>query len=65
MDAGPQYALVLFNLACCESLTGRTEDALDHLRAALELSDRFREYAAGDSDLDAIRDEPAFKELMG
>ena len=29
------------------------------------MSERFRDYAKGDSDLDAIRNEPAFEELVG
>jgi hypothetical protein len=28
--ASPQYPMLFFNLACCESLSGRTSDALDH-----------------------------------
>ena len=59
------YPEPLYNLACLESLTGRTADALDHLRRAIEMSDQFRSYAKEDSDLDAIRDEPEFKELIG
>jgi hypothetical protein len=47
------------------SLTGRKDDALAHLRRALELSDTFRDYAENDTDLDAIRGEPAFKQLVG
>ena len=31
VEAHPQYAGLLYNLACCESLAGRTADALDHL----------------------------------
>jgi mannose-6-phosphate isomerase-like protein (cupin superfamily) len=62
--AHPQYAGVLYNLACCESLAGRTADAVDHLKAAIDRSERFRSYAEGDSDFDPIRDEPGFKELM-
>jgi hypothetical protein len=54
----------MYNLACCESLAGRKEDALRHLRRSIELSERFRAFAKGDSDFDAIRDEPAFKELV-
>ena len=65
VEQHPQYPLLFYNLACVESLTGRKTEAIDHLRRALELSDRFREFAKGDSDLDAIRDEPAFKELVG
>ena len=64
IEANPEYADVAYNVACCESLAGRTTDAIDHLRLAIERSERFREFAAGDTDLDPIREEPAFKELM-
>ena len=62
--AHPQYAGLLYNLACCESLAGRTVDALDHLGRAIDRSERFRSYAQDDSDFAPIRDEPAFKELI-
>ena len=65
VDAHPQYAELFYNLACCESLAGRTTDAVDHLRRAIDLSERCRAYAEDDSDFDPIRDEPAFKELIG
>jgi tetratricopeptide (TPR) repeat protein len=55
----------LYNLACCEALAGRPADAIEHLRRAIELSERFRAFAQGDSDFDGIRDEPAFAELVG
>ena len=45
--------------------TCRTTDALDTLRRAIAISDRSRAYAKDDSDFDPIRDEPAFKELIG
>jgi mannose-6-phosphate isomerase-like protein (cupin superfamily) len=60
----PHYALLFYNLACLESLTGRGADAIPHLQKAIELSEQFREYARQDSDLDAVRDDPAFVELM-
>jgi hypothetical protein len=62
--AHPQYGVLLYNLACCESLAGRTTDAVEHLRQAIARSERARAYAKDDSDFDPIRDEPAFKELM-
>jgi tetratricopeptide (TPR) repeat protein len=65
VEANPQYPLLFYNLACCESLAGRTDDAIEHLRHAAERSEQLREYAKGDSDFDPIRDEPAFKELVG
>jgi hypothetical protein len=52
-------------VACCESLAGRRSEAIEHLRLAIERSDRYRSFAAGDSDFDPIRDDPAFKELVG
>ncbi len=65
VSANPRYVLLFYNLACCESLTGQTTDAIEHLRKAIELSEQFRDYAKQDSDLDAIRDDAAVKELLG
>ena len=45
--ATPQYPMLFFNLACCESLSGRTSDALDHLRHAIEMSEEFRAFREG------------------
>ena len=65
LASDPPYGVIYYNVACCESLAGRTEDALRHLRRAIELSDRFRAFAKGDSDLDALRAQPGFAELVG
>jgi tetratricopeptide (TPR) repeat protein len=64
IEANPQYAGPLYNLACCESLAGHTADAVEHLRQAVERSPRFREFAKGDSDFDSIREDPGFKALV-
>jgi hypothetical protein len=64
VDAHPQYALLFYNLACCESLTGRTTDALEHLRRAIDMSEEFRGNAQLDSDLDPIRNQQAFRQLV-
>ena len=61
----PDYPVLFYNLACCESLAGQAEDANDHLRRAIELSDQFRASAREDSDFDPIREEPGFRELVG
>jgi hypothetical protein len=42
-----------------------TTDAVEHLRRAIELAERFRTLARDDSDFDPIRDDPTFKELTG
>jgi tetratricopeptide (TPR) repeat protein len=63
-EAHPEYPMLLYNVACCESLAGRTAAAVEHLRQAIERADRFRAFAADDSDLDPIRGEPGFAELV-
>ena len=65
VEAHPEYAGTFFNLACCEALAGRKEDALRHLRHAHDTSpELFADWAKGDSDLDSLRDEPEFKQLL-
>jgi hypothetical protein len=64
VERHPEYPVLLYNLACCESLAGRKSDAVGHLRAAIERSERFRPFAEDDSDLDAIREEPGYEELF-
>ena len=65
IEANPEYADVAYNVACCESLAGRRADAIEHLRLAIDGNEQFRAMATGDSDFDPIRDESAFKELVG
>jgi tetratricopeptide (TPR) repeat protein len=65
IEAHPEYPLLFYNVACCESLAGRTADAIEHLRHAIERADWFRPLAAEDSDFDPVRDDLAFKELVG
>src|SRR5262249_50807608 len=59
----------LYNLACRESLTRQASEAIERLRLALDLTEpyreRLRELATNDSDFDPIRDEPAFRDLIG
>ena len=64
-EANPQYAALLYNLACCESLAGRKPEAIESLRRAVGMSEQLRTLARDDSDLDPLRDEPAFRELLG
>jgi tetratricopeptide (TPR) repeat protein len=58
------YALPLYNLACCEALAGRKEDAIGHLQVAFERRPSLRDLAKEDSDLVPLRDDPAFRELV-
>ena len=64
LEAYP-HPRVFYNVACCESLAGRTADAIEHLRQAIGMWEGCRELARQDSDFDPIRNEPAFEELIG
>jgi uncharacterized Ntn-hydrolase superfamily protein len=48
---------LLYNLACYESLAGRGEQALDHLRQALARDESLRALVASDADFDPIREQ--------
>lgn len=55
-----------YNLACYEALFGSdVDDAFEHLARAVSLSDNARELARQDSDLDNLRDDPLWEEIVG
>jgi tetratricopeptide (TPR) repeat protein len=60
----PRKAGILYNIACNEALLGRADDAIEHLRAAIEADAQAVELARTDSDLDPIREDPRFAELI-
>jgi mannose-6-phosphate isomerase-like protein (cupin superfamily) len=61
----PDVVGVVYNLACCEALSGRREEALEHLRRAVELDPKIARHARSDTDLEAIRDDPRFAAALG
>jgi tetratricopeptide (TPR) repeat protein len=63
IEAYPGQGRLFYNVACCESILGRTDDAIDHLRQAIGVWEGCRELARHDADFDAIRNHPAFVEL--
>ena len=65
LETHPGLAYLHYQVACCESLAGRTADAVEHLRNAVDRWEGCLELAKEDSDFDPIRDEPAFRELVG
>jgi len=61
----PRDAAILYDLACFECLDGRTDRALEHVRAAVELDPGLRAAAAADGDFSALADDPSFRALVG
>ena len=56
----PDHGTLHYALACYRALSGRHEEALSHLRVAFEHDPRTRNWAAEDSDLDALRGRPDY-----
>lgn len=57
----PEHPSLRYQLACYCSLAGRSDEAIEHLRMAFAGNDpRVREWAADDSDLDAIRNHARY-----
>jgi mannose-6-phosphate isomerase-like protein (cupin superfamily) len=54
----PENASLMYDLGCAEALAGRTEDALEHVRRALELKPEWEDHARKDPDLEDVRKLP-------
>ena len=52
-----------YNLACFYALTGQKDKALVELRESLQINLDLIEWSKHDSDLDSLRDDPAFRAL--
>jgi tetratricopeptide (TPR) repeat protein len=68
LDALPQYedqGTLLYNLGCAEAQLGNPDAAFDHLRAALDHQPELAEGARTDHDLESLRDDPRFGQIVG
>jgi tetratricopeptide (TPR) repeat protein len=60
----PRDPLAHYNLACSYALLKRPDQALRTLRLAVELGYRDFRYMREDHDLDSIRHDPRFRQLL-
>ena len=65
LEKFPGNALILYNIACMQSLLGRSDEALETLGTAVEKWPRFKENAQKDEDFASIGEDPRFVELVG
>jgi tetratricopeptide (TPR) repeat protein len=63
VEANPQSAGSVYNLACAEAMLGETDAALEHLARAVELHPPFAEAARADDDLASLRNDPRFARI--
>jgi hypothetical protein len=65
LEQFPDHPGLNYNYACFASLAGEIDDEMfSRLRRGVELFPPFRDQARGDSDLDAVRDDPRFEEAL-
>ena len=61
----PENPTVHYNLACSLAILGQTDPALDALERAVRRGYADVEYLLGDPDLESLRREPRFQEIVG
>lgn len=64
VETNPTLPEALYDLACYYSLSGQTDKALETLEQAIALSPEFKQMAREDRDLEAVRNEDAYKLML-
>ena len=64
LEKYPGNALILYNIACMQSMLGRSDESLETLGTAVEKWPKFKENAQKDDDFASLREDPRFKELV-
>jgi tetratricopeptide (TPR) repeat protein len=64
LEKYPGNALILYNIACTQALLGRSDEAVETLREALEKWPKFKENAEEDEDFTSLREDARFLELL-
>ncbi len=65
VEKRPDDPVAHFNAGCFAARAGRADEALEHLRRAVELNERIKDLISTDEDLDGIRADQRFAELTG
>jgi hypothetical protein len=64
LETHPGNALILYNIGCLETLLGRPDAALEALAESFAAWPAYKELAAADDDLAALREDARFAELL-
>jgi serine/threonine protein kinase/Flp pilus assembly protein TadD len=60
----PEDPMILYNVACAYAVSGRTDAALSALQKAVDNGFGHKEWVEHDSDLDSLRGDPRFQQLV-
>ena len=64
LEAHPGNALILYNIACMESCLGHANAVWEPLTESLAAWPAYKELAVKDEDLEPLRNDPRFQELV-
>jgi hypothetical protein len=64
LEKRPNDPVAHFNAACFAARAGHDDEAIEHLRRAIEVNERVTELIATDEDLDSLREDARFAELL-
>jgi tetratricopeptide (TPR) repeat protein len=64
LEMGPEDSMVLYNVACIQSLAGCLDEAVDSLERAVKAGLTQKEWLEHDSNLDPLRSHPRYETLM-
>jgi adenylate cyclase len=64
LDIDPDDPMLLYNVACIQSLAGQVEDALDSLERSIKSGLTEKRWLERDSNLDALRRHPRYQMLL-
>ena len=65
LESAPRDSIVHYNAACFYALAGEKDKALDCLeRCLIKVGNISRQWLEHDSDLDSIRSEPRFRDVV-
>ena len=65
LEKHPGNALILYNIACMQSMLGRGDEALATLAESVEKWPKFKENARADDDFASLREDSRFVALVG
>ena len=64
LEIEPEDSAVLYNVACCYSLLGKIEEAIELLGKSIAGGMLQMDWLVNDSDLDPLREHPKFRSLI-
>lgn len=64
VEKQPDNPVAHFNVGCFAARAGHEDEAIEALRRSVEINERIRELIATDEDLDSIREDERFAELL-